>query len=137
MAKPTVKGSPHFNTAGYYVHLRVKIEDDVDPPAAGDPQAEVMMVRVWGMSQASDKRCSDNRKSTQSKMDESWPALPWDSEPYWKDHWFPYESSDEYYRICAEVSLSDGTRSYKCAVWKIPSTQAGSITLDEVELKDC
>jgi hypothetical protein len=33
MAKPTVQGTPTFNTSGYYVHIQVQVADDLESPA--------------------------------------------------------------------------------------------------------
>jgi hypothetical protein len=136
MAKPTVQGTPTFNTSGYYVHIQVQVADDLESPAPGTPAPVVTMIRIWGESSKNNTVCYDARATTQAKIVESWPTLAWDSDDDWSEHWFLYDSEQAYYRICVEVTLSDGTQPYKCGVFKVPpSTQHGP--LPRIDLTDC
>jgi hypothetical protein len=137
MAKPTVLGTPTFNTSGHYAHIQVRISDDVGPPAGGGPTPDVTMVRVWGESQTTDKDCVDARATSQVKIETTYPTLPWDSEVDWSQHWFLYDDEQAYYRICVEVTFSDGSpQVYKCKAFKRPPSYVHD-PLPEVELKDC
>ncbi len=131
MSFPTVQGSPHFNTSGTWVHVRVYVKDDL-------VNDYVTGIRIWGASAESTK-CVDARRTsapTLPPISVAWGVqLPWDSDavPGYLGLWRLWDPDQPYYRICAEVTLASGTVLYKCGVWQ----KSWELQYDLHDLSDC
>jgi hypothetical protein len=131
MSAPTVRGRPWFNTAGHYVNIRVRIDND--PPHG----VTATYVRAWGESSVSDKTCLKYKGSAKPKIKEPIAELPWNSDDYsnYSEQWFHYDPECRYYRICAEVTLSNGEEVNVCYVWEVPAD--GDEEFSEEVFADC